>query len=478
MRLTEPLVRRRLALIDRLSADGRYPRWVLVTALMGIFSVTFPVTVLSVAIGDMAREFGVRETTMALVVSVPFLLSGLALPITGKLGDLYGHRVVFIYGFALATVGAALTVFAPNALAVIACRTFSQVVGSATIPASSALVLGVHAPDERTKAMGWWSFVAAAAPAIGLVVGGLVIDSIGWRLLFGIQAVLSAIAVVAAWIVLSETTERKRVRFDIAGAALLVLGAGGLMGALDRGEAWGWTHWSVYAGLVACVVGLVGFTRVERRTASPLIDLDLLSNTAFRAPLVSMAFFGAAYMSGFVLAPLMFQEVLGYSAAATSLFMGLRPVSVSTGSAAVGRLSDAVGPRTTTIIGTGLLSGSLLLLAFGSSREAVWLMCIAIALQGIANGTTQPALQAAVSNAVDDEDLGIAMASLRMAMQVGASLGISALSSIYGGVNEAGRFGATFAAGAGFAVIAVIAARGVDARTEARAEAARARTAA
>lgn len=469
MRLGEVANRRRLALIGQLQDDGRYPRWVLVAALTGIFSVTFPVTVLSVAIGDMAREFDVRETTMALVVSVPFLLSGLALPITGKLGDLYGHRKVFIYGFALATVGAALTTFAPNAFAVIACRTFSQVVGSATIPASSALVLGVYAPEDRTKAMGWWSFVAAAAPAIGLVVGGLVIDSVGWRLLFAIQAVLSAVAVVAAWVILSETSERKRVRFDVAGAVLLVLGAGGLMGALDRGEAWGWTHWSVFAGLAATVIGLTGFVRVERRTEAPLIDLDMLADPAFRSPLVSMAFFGAAYMSGFVLAPLMFQEVLGYSAAATSLFMGLRPVSVSTGSALVGRLSDAVGPRATTGIGTGLLSVALLLLAFGSAREAVWLMCLAIAMQGVANGTTQPALQAAISNAVADEDLGIAMASLRMAMQVGASLGISVLSSIYGGVNEPGRFGATFAAGAVFALVAVVASRGVDNRSTAAA---------
>jgi MFS family permease len=160
----------------RLEAGGRYPTWVLLAALAGMFATTFPITILAVSLGNIAREFGTRETTVAWVISAPMLLSAVTLPLLGKLGDLYGHRRVFLIGFAGATVVAGLTAMAWGAGSLIALRTLAAVLGGATQPTSMALIFSVFGREERVRAMGWWSMTGAAAPALGLIAGGPLVD--------------------------------------------------------------------------------------------------------------------------------------------------------------------------------------------------------------------------------------------------------------------------------------------------------------
>src|SRR6056297_2195686 len=222
------------AIQDRLDANDNYKRWVLLTALAGMFATTFPVTLLAVSLSTIADDFDTSETLVAWVISAPLLGSAVALPILGKLGDLFGHRRVFLTGFTASTAITALTVLAWDPFSLIALRGLAVVIGAATMPSSMALINSVHAPQQRAKAMGWWSLVAAGSPAIGLVIGGPLIDAIGWRPLFGVQAVLSVIPVVVAWLVLRETTPRRDVGFDVPGAGALALGAGGIMLALNQ----------------------------------------------------------------------------------------------------------------------------------------------------------------------------------------------------------------------------------------------------
>ena len=141
-------------------SPGRYQRWVLLTALAGMFATTFPVTLLAVSISTIADDFGASETLVAWVIAGPLLASAVALPILGKLGDLYGHRLVFLTGFCVSTVVTAFTTLAWDPYSLIALRGLAVVVGAATIPSSMALINSVHAPTERAKAMGWWSLVA------------------------------------------------------------------------------------------------------------------------------------------------------------------------------------------------------------------------------------------------------------------------------------------------------------------------------
>ncbi|MEX2393779.1 MAG: MFS transporter, partial [Actinomycetota bacterium] len=179
-----------------LDASGRYPRWVLWVALTGMFATTFPVTILAVSLGDIANDFGTTESVLAWVISAPMLASALALPILGKMGDLYGQRRVFILGFLGATICSILTSLSWNPGALIGFRTLALTIGAATQPTSMAIVISVYRPTERVKALGWWSLVAAGGPAVGLAIGGPLIDFMGWRPLFLIQSSLQSVVLV------------------------------------------------------------------------------------------------------------------------------------------------------------------------------------------------------------------------------------------------------------------------------------------
>lgn len=439
--------------IARLEERGAYQRWVLFTALAGMFATSFPVTLLTVSLGEIAADFETSETTIAWVVSLPLLISALALPVLGKLGDLRGHRKVFLLGFALATVAAVLTATSRDAGQLIGWRTIAQTIGAATQPTSMALVLAVFAPEERVKAMGWWAMVAAGAPAVGLAVGGPLVEALGWQVLFLMQAGLSGVALAIALVVLRETPTKVREPFDIAGSAALALGTGMLMLALTLGDTQGLASPLVLGPLLLAPIGFLLFVRAERRATAPLLPLEFLRRRNFSAPIVASAFTGAAYMGGFVLAPLTLRSVFGYSLSATALLLIIRPVVYSASSPIGGRVAVRVGERATAVAGSASLAVSLGLFAMSVLTPSMPLFVVASVMQGLGHGFNRPSISASLANSVPRTDLGIAAASERMLFQVGAAFGITVLTVIYGGTGEAGDFATAYLAGAALALV-------------------------
>lgn len=456
-----PITRLRARVVARLEESGRYPTWVLVTALAGMFATTFPVTILVVSLGDIARDLGTTEPALAWVVSGPLLGAAVSLPVLGKVGDLHGHRRVFLAGFALATVVTGATSLAWNAGSLIAFRTAAQVIGAATQPTSMALIMGVFRPEDRVKALGYWSLVAAGAPSVGLVAGGVIVDAVGWRLIFVLQAAFALLALLAATVVLRETTRRARVRFDVVGAAWLAVAAGGLMLALDQTRALGWSHPLVAVAAVAAPLGALAFVRTERRVTDPLLPLGFLRQRNFAAPLVALLFGGAAYMGGFILAPLVLRFVFGYSLSATALIMLVRPLTFSASSPFGGHLATRAGERQMAMIGMGTLGGALLVIAVGVARESLPVLVAGLLLQGLGNGLGRPSLSASLMNAVEEEHFGIASAVQRMTWMVGGAVGITVLTVVYGGENAASAFVPAYLVGSASGVLALAATTGI-----------------
>jgi MFS family permease len=445
------------AVVARIEATGRYPTAVLWTALTGMFATTFPVTVLTVALPEIADDFGTAETTLAWVVTLPLLMSSLALPALGKLGDLYGHRKVFLIGFALSTITTALTATAWDAGSLIAWRTLTQVIGAATGPTSMALINSEYPPERRAKAMGYWAMVAAGSPAIGLVIGGLMIELWGWRVLFLMQAALMAVAVVVALLVLRETPRRTAPRFDIPGALMLMVGAGGAMFALSQGPAWGITNPFVLTSLVVAPLGIYGFVLAERRAVVPLLPLEFFRRHNFSAAIAGSLFTGASYMGTYFIAPFLLLGVFGYSVAATSWILLFRPVVFAAASPLGGSMASRYGNSITAFVGDGVLGLGLLVIALGAWRVSLLLVIAGSILQGLGHGLVRPPISASLANSVDESDLGIAAASERMMFQLGSALGITLLTVVYGGVDTPGVFAQTFLVGAALAGVGAVA---------------------
>lgn len=453
------LEQRRSDTVAALRAKGTYQRWVLITCLIGVFSTSFPVTILTVALSDIADDFDTTETVIAWVVSAPMLAGAVALPLLGRLGDIIGQRRVFLVGFFLAAVTAAMTALAWSALSLIVFRTISQVIGSGTGPSSMSLIMREIPRRDRVKAMGWWSLVGAGAPALGLAAGGPLVELIGWQFVFVAQALFSVIPVAIAYIVLDEVPRSQEQQgFDLLGAFTLAMSAGGIMFALTMGRDWGWTHPAVLAaGLAGPIFGLL-FAIVERRAVNPLLPLGLLRRPNFVLPLGAEFFSNAAYMGGFVITPLFLRGVLGWELSAVALLMLLRPSALSISSPIGGQLGARIGEQRASLGGLTLLVISMGLFAIASFEELVVLVGVALVVQGVAMGIHGPSIGAIYVNSVDDDSLGMATATQRMLQQIGAALGISLLVSVYGGVETNEAFGRAYAvamvvAGIGLAIV-------------------------
>ena len=443
----------RQRVIDRLEASGRFRTVTLLTALAGMFATSFPVTIQTISLGPIAQEFDAPETTIAWVISAPMLLSAVFFPLLGKLGDLRGHRQIFLIGFGFATLVAGMTAFAWDEWSLIGFRTLAAILGGATQPTSMALIFSVYPPEQRVRAMGWWSMTGAAAPALGLALGGPLVELFGWRVVFGVQAAISLVALALAYAVLRETP-RKNVRFDIAGSIALAVGIGGFMFALGSLRQLDGNPMIPITSVSIGVLGLVAFVLIERRVQDPLLPLAFFRARNFSATLLTNATTSAGYMGSFVIAPL-FLFYLGFSTTAASFLILLRTGALTIGSPMGGRLGERLGERSASVFGCSVMTIGLALAGWGIFTESLPVFMIGLIGQGLGHGWSQPSITAAISRSVDESDLGIAAASNRLFGQGGAAFGITLLTLAYGGVQSPDAFATAFMVGTALSAISV-----------------------
>ncbi len=396
----------------------------------GLFSVNVTFTILAVALPRIAEDFDTTSNTMTWVITGPLLAFGVAAPSLGKAADQYGHKRIYQLGLILSFFAAGLSALAWGALPLIVIRTIGSLEGAATGAASMAIVMRTFGRDERVKAMGWWSLVGAGGPVIGVVLGGFLLEAVGWRVIFAAQMPLIVVAYVLGSIVLPETETLRAQKFDVAGALTLSGGVTALLFAINRGPEIGWDSAIVRVAFLLSPALLYAFVRVERRSAAPLISLDYLKKPAFAFPLTSNALANSAYMGGFILTPQLLQKVYGYSEQKIGLLVIARPLSFSILSPIAGYLAVKIGQRTSAVAGTLFVVASMGVFALLGADSPDLFIIIALVLSGVGLGVSQPSISAGIANAVDDLDLGVASAAQQLMQNVGIVSGIQIMTSV------------------------------------------------
>jgi len=441
---------------------GRRSPWlVLCIVLFGLFSVNVTITILAVSIPRIATELRSTDQFVTWVVTGPTLAFGIIGPLVGKLGDRLGHRRVYLWGVFGAAVMAALSALAWNAGSLIAFRTFGAIEGAATGPASFAIISRVFPREQRVKALGFWSMIGAGAPVLGVVIGGPLVEALGWRALFACQIPLVLLAGALAWRVLPETPRDRTGSFDVAGAALLALAVAPLLFALSESARLGWASPVVLACLVVAPLSLVGFVAVERRVADPLLPLRYFARRNFTAPIIALAFLNAAYMGSFILTPLLLENLLGYSESRTGLLSIARPLAFSIVGPIAGYLTVRVGERVAALAGAATVVAGMMWMSTLGLTSTDLMIVGSLAVAGIGMGLSMPALSSSITTAVDERDLGIAGAAQQMMVQVGVVFGIQVMQTVQVVRAEPAGLAASYHqaywAGAGLAVVALLA---------------------
>ncbi len=445
---------------ERVSESPKYPWIVLTAALFGLFSVGFTITILSVSVPRIAEELGSDASTVTWVVTGPLLAFAVVGPAMGKLGDLYGHRRVYGFSMACVCLFAALTAAAWSAGALIAFRTLGAATGAAVGPASIAIINRLFPRERRVQAMGYWSMVGAGGPVIGVVAGGPIVETFGWRWIFIAQVPLTLAGLLLAMLVLPETERRDRVAFDWQGALVLAVGATSLLFAINRGPLWGWSSPAIVAGFAIAPIAVAAFVVIERRSAHPLLPLAYLRQRNFTFAIATQCFTNFAYMGGFVITPLFLESVFDYPETRVGGLMIARPLAFAIAGPLAGYVAVRVGERTSAIAGSAFVVASMVALSTVAPGSTDLVIVGALALSGVGLGCSSPALAASIANAVDERDLGVAGAFQQMMTQLGVVVGIQVMQTVSvvrePAVGEVAAYGEAYLVGGMVAAIGLV----------------------
>ncbi|WP_432070918.1 MFS transporter [Streptomyces sp. AA1529] len=394
------------------------------------FLVALDFSVLNVALPVLGPDLGLGEAGLQWAVTAFALPTGSFLLLFGRLGDQLGRRRTFLTGLALFTGASVLAALAPAAPLFLAGRALQGLGAAALVPTGMALITTSFAEGpKRTKALSINGSLMALGFTVGMVVGGVLTDTLGWRSTMGLLGVGGLLVLLVAPRLLTES-RGARTRLDVPGALTVTGGLFGVVYGLSTAAEEGFGRPDVLGAIGAGLLLLVLFVRVEARSAEPLLPLSLLRRpTVAFGNLAGLA--TVSMMTAVVfLMTLYLQELLDVSPLVSGLVFGVQGLASVAGGALAPRLARRLGaPRTLALglLGQGVLTAALLGLG---TEGGLWLVVIAISLASGLHLVAVVTYGVTATSGLDDADQGRATSLVTSAMQLGLALGIPLLSAL------------------------------------------------
>ena len=389
-------------------------------------------TVVNVALPTLSRYFAVPVASVSGVVTAYLVTLAVVMPVSGWLGDRFGTRSVLLGAIGLFTAASALCGVATSLPELVVFRAVQGAGGGLLIPVGMAMMFRTYPPAERIRANRLLIVPTLMAPALGPVIGGLLVDGLSWRWIFYINLPVGAAALVFGALFLPRGSEHPPGPFDLPGFLLAGTGFPLFMFALSTGATSGWGAAPVLATGVAGLVLLALFVLVELRTAAPMLRLRIYANRLFRATNLQLTFAGAGFVGTLFLVPLLLQNGLGFSAVHSGLSTFPEAIGGMTGVQVTTRLYKRVGPRRLMIAGmcgTVVTVGGM---AFAGPGNAAWLIPVLMFFTGGSFGFAMAPSQAAALATVSPAETGHASTLLNTLRQAGGAAGVALLGTVVG----------------------------------------------
>jgi EmrB/QacA subfamily drug resistance transporter len=424
----------------------------LAAAIMGSFVAGLDATVVNVALPAIRADLGGGLAGQQWVSNAYLLTLGSLILVAGSLGDLYGERRVFSIGVGGFGVVSLLCALAPSIEVLIAGRALQGVFGALLTPSALAVIVATFSPEERGAAIGSWTAWSGIAMMIGPLAGGWLVDAASWRWIFAVNVPFVLITLGLVAVAVPPAGGRRDGQLDWIGALLTVVGLAGPVLALIRQPVAGWDSPQVWAVGLGGIGLLAIFVRHERRTAAPMLPLELFARRNFTfANLQTFALYGGLGAMFFFLT-LFLQQVAGYSALEAGL--ATIPTTLVTFSFArrAGRLADRYGPRL--FMGCGPLvaaCGIALMLRVDASLDYWTDLFPALLLFSLGLVATVAPLTATVLADADEHNAGIASGVNNAIARIAGLLCVAAVGALVAGVYASALGGR--GAGQTFAVI-------------------------
>jgi DHA2 family methylenomycin A resistance protein-like MFS transporter len=413
----------------------RRPLSALVASTTAFTLVIIGTTVVNVALPSIHRELGGSTAALQWVINAYTLMLASLLLSMGALCDQRGGRRMMLGGISLFVIGAVLAAAAPDLAVVLAGQVLLGTGAAALLPASLALISDAY-PDRRGRSRAVAIYASASAVAIGLgpVIGGLLIDAIGWRAIFAMDVPLALIVGALVVLDVGETPRRGHGRLDPGGQVTAVLALAALTFAVIQSGTDGWLDARTLGPFGLSIAAGAAFIALERRARPPMLPLSIFGSRAFSVSAVAGLLVNLAVYGQFFVLSLYLQDLRGLSPLTTGLFLLVQPGAASISALAAGVVAHRRGPRLPVIVGGAIaMLGPLLILVGGLGAGASYAPLVAgLALLGAGAGFSVPGMTVAVVANSRADQVGIASASFTASRQVGGILGVAVLGALAG----------------------------------------------
>jgi len=421
-------IRNGIVMITR-TTDQKW--FVLVAIGTGTFMSALDGSVVNIILPVVRQAFGSSVATIEWVVTIYLLVVSSLLLTFGRLGDLVGHKSVYISGFTIFIASSTLCGLAPSAEILVLFRGI-QAIGAAMIYSNSPAILTSNFPSaQRGKALGLAATMTYLGLTVGPTLGGWLAEQFSWRYVFYINVPVGLIALVLsiAFIPRDVSIEKEK-KFDIAGAVTFMAGLATLMLGLNKGAEWGWTSWSFLGLILMSVVLIVIFVRTERRSKAPMLDLGLFSNPLFTASTANALLNYVCVYSIVFLIPFYLIQGRELEPSLSGLLLTCQPIVMAVVAPISGTLSDRIGSRTPGMIGMAILAAGLFLLSQSGSQSPLWMIMLGLSISGLGTGLFISPNNSALMGSAPAHRQGIASGILASSRNVGMVLGIGLAGAI------------------------------------------------
>ncbi|MEV4970154.1 MFS transporter [Streptomyces scopuliridis] len=407
---------------------------VLAICCMSLLIVSLDNTVLNVALPSMQKELHASVAGLQWTIDAYTLVLASLLMLAGSTADRIGRRRVFQAGLVLFTLGSLLCSLAPNLESLVAFRMVQAVGGSMLNPVAMSIITNTFtAPRERARAIGVWGGVVGISMAAGPLVGGLLVDSVGWRSIFWINLPIGIAALILTWRYVPESRAPKPRRPDPVGQLLVIGVLGALTYAIIEAPSAGPTSPLIVSFAAVAVLSLAGLLLYEPRRAEPLIDLRFFRSAPFSGATV-IAICAFAALGGFLfLNTLYLQNVRGLSALHAGLYM--LPMAAMTFLCAPlsGRLVGSRGPRLSLLVAGAAMTASGVLFAAFDAEATTALMFTGYVLFGLGFGMVNAPITNTAVSGMPRSQAGVAAAVASTSRQIGQTLGVAVIGAVLAG---------------------------------------------
>jgi EmrB/QacA subfamily drug resistance transporter len=406
-------------------------RWkVLIVTAVAVFMGFLDVTIVNVAFPDIERDFSeASRADLSWVLNAYNIVFAALLVPAGRLADLVGRRRMFLIGVTAFVATSLLCGIAPSQEWLVGARVLQAAAGAVLVPTSLALVLPEFPAEKRATAVALWSATGAVAAALGLSLGGMLVDWAGWRWVFFLNVPIGLAALVPARRLLREARDPDGVVPDLLGSLLMVAGVAALALGIVKGQEWGWDSARVLASLGAAALLLPAVLVRSARHRGPVIELSLFRSRSFAVANAGMFAFSTAFYALLLCNVLFLTQVWGYSILTAGFAVTPGPLTAALFAPAGGRVSDRFGQRVVAVPGGLLFAAGCALFALGLDATPGYAgeYLVPTLLTGAGVGLSFAAWGSAAVAQLPATRFATGSAVLSCVRQVGAVLGIAAL---------------------------------------------------